>query len=359
MGLETCVGSPLKYSGTPTGMACRSDAVCSRPKHDGSNVSRNGGDRPSAEPVTPFPDALGARILVVDDERFSGESVAGMLTDLGHQPTVATDWASALDSFNARTDLVLLDLVMPGVDGLKLAALMRERSESYVPIVFLTGRSDDESKERALLAGGDDFLVKPVSRLELRVRVTAMLRIRRLTQRLHARAHVDPLTSVGNRRAFDEALQRRCAESTRYRRSFSLVLLDVDYFKQVNDTYGHAVGDEVLMILADVLRDGVRSTDQLFRYGGEEFAVLAPETEIEGALTLAERLRVGFRLATRRCPAGRQTLSAGVASTNGTGAFDRRRLLKAADDALYRAKGAGRDRVMAADPVSRLKDVSG
>jgi len=186
-----------------------------------------------------------------------------------------------------------------------------------------------------------------------------MLRIRRLTQRLHARAHVDPLTSVGNRRAFDEALQRRCAESTRYRRSFSLVLLDVDYFKQVNDTYGHAVGDEVLMILADVLRDGVRKADQIFRYGGEEFAVVAPETEIDGAMILAERLRVGFRLATRRCPAGRQTLSAGVASTNGTGAFDRRRLLKAADDALYRAKGAGRDRVMAADPVSRLKDVSG
>lgn len=309
--------------------------------------------------MTPIVDAPGARILVVDDDRLASERVGQMLTDLGHEPVLATDWASALDAFDARTDLVLMDMVMPKVDGLKLAALIRERSELYVPIVFLTGRSDDESKERALLAGGDDFLVKPVSALELRVRVTAMLRIRRLTQRLHARAQVDPLTSVGNRRAFDEALQRRCAEGSRYRRPFSLILLDVDHFKEVNDTYGHAVGDDVLMILADVLRDGVRNADQVFRYGGEEFAVLAPETELDGAMILAERLRVAFRLATRRSAAGRRTLSAGVAAAEGADAFDPRRLLKAADDALYRAKDAGRDRVMAAEPLPRLKDVSG
>lgn len=309
--------------------------------------------------MAPLSDAPGAHILIVDDDRVAGERVAGMLTALGHHPVVATDWTSALDAFDARTDLVLLDMVMPKVDGLKLAALIRERSEIYVPIVFLTGRSDDESKERALVAGGDDFLVKPVGRLELRVRATAMLRIRRLTQRLHARAHVDPLTRVGNRRAFDEALGRRCAEGARYRRPFSLILMDVDHFKRVNDTHGHAVGDDVLRILADVLRDGVRNADQVFRYGGEEFAVLAPETGLEGATILAERLRVSFRLATRRCAAGRQTLSAGVAATDAVGPLDPRRLLKAADDALYRAKEAGRDRVAKVQAPARLQDVSG
>lgn len=291
--------------------------------------------------------ATGARILIVDDDELTANRVASLLVEFGHVPRVATDWSEALDLFDQDTDLVLLDMVMPKVDGLKLAPLLRERSRSYVPIVFLTASDNDAARERALNAGADDFVTKPVRKLELKVRITAMLRIRALTKSLHRGAHVDPLTNIGNRRAFDDALARRCDESRRYQRHFSLIMLDIDFFKAINDTFGHAVGDDVLVVLSGVLRDGVRSADQVFRYGGEEFAVIAPETGYEGAMILAERLRVGFRIASRKSAAGRRTLSAGVASTEGVEVVEPRQMLKHADDALYHAKHAGRDCVVA------------
>lgn len=291
--------------------------------------------------------APGARILIVDDDALTASRVAELVREFGHVPLVAHDWSEAIEKFDKHTDLVLLDMVMPKVDGLKLAPLLRERSESYVPIVFLTGRDNDEARERALHAGADDFVTKPVRRLELKVRITAMLRIRALTKSLHRGAHVDPLTNIGNRRAFDDALARRCDESRRYQRHFSLILLDIDFFKQINDTFGHAIGDDVLVQLSGVLREGVRGADQVFRYGGEEFAVIAPETGYEGAMILAERLRVGFRIASRKGPAGRRTLSAGVASTEGVELVEPREMFKHADDALYHAKHAGRDCVIA------------
>ena len=291
--------------------------------------------------------APSARILIVDDDELTANRVAAILVELGHVPVVATDWAEALSRFGEDTDLVLLDMVMPKVDGLKLAPLLRERSRSYVPVVFLTGRDSDADRERALHAGADDFIAKPVRAIELKVRVTAMLRIRALTKSLHRGAHVDPLTNIGNRRAFDDALARRCDESRRYQRPFSLIMLDIDHFKAINDTFGHTVGDDVLVLLSGVLRDGVRCADQVFRYGGEEFAVIAPETGYEGAMILAERLRVGFRVASRTCAAGRRTLSAGVASTEGIELVEPRQMLKHADDALYHAKHAGRDCVIA------------
>ncbi|MEM9070077.1 MAG: diguanylate cyclase [Myxococcota bacterium] len=289
-----------------------------------------------------------ARILVIDDDRYSGAHVAQMLRALGHEPLVATDWSEAISLFDESIDLVLLDMVMPKVGGLKLAPLLRERSVSYVPIVFLTGRDDDESRQRALAASGDDYLVKPVSAIDLQIRVTAMLRIRRLTQRLHARAQIDALTGVGNRRAFDDVLERYCSVANRYHRPFSLVIVDVDHFKAINDTFGHSVGDEVLVLLGQVLREGVRNADEVFRYGGEEFAIVAPETLEDGAMILAERIRSSFSVVTRACAAGRQTLSAGIATARPLLTCDRRLLFKAADDALYRAKRRGRDRVITA-----------
>ncbi|MCB9658913.1 MAG: response regulator [Polyangiales bacterium] len=133
------------------------------------------------------------RILIVDDEPLIAARVATMLEQLGHVPIVAHDWSSALVAYDDDVDLVLLDLVMPKVDGFKLARLVRSRSKVYTPIVFLTGRTDDQARQKALEAGGDDFLVKPITPLDLRVRVTAMLRIRRLTQALVRQTSADPL----------------------------------------------------------------------------------------------------------------------------------------------------------------------
>lgn len=297
-------------------------------------------------------DAPGATILVVDDELLVARRVAEMLRELGHEPRIATSWSEALAAFDEQVDLVLLDLIMPAVDGLKLAGLLRQRQTTYTPIVFLTGRGDDATKERALDAGGDDFLVKPVTLLELRVRTTAMLRIRRLTLALHAQATVDALTGVGTRRAFESALERRNTETRRYRRPFSVLLLDIDHFKLVNDNHGHDVGDDVLRSLGATLCSCVRGADQAFRYGGEEFAIILPETPSEGATALAERIRKVFRAVTTDTVAGAQTLSVGIATAtdedDAARALDTTALLKQADTALYEAKDAGRDRVVTA-----------
>ncbi len=185
-----------------------------------------------------------------------------------------------------------------------------------------------------------------------------MVRIRRLTQALHAQARSDALTRVGNRRAFNEALDRRCAEAARYDRPLALLLSDADHFKRVNDTYGHDTGDDVLRLMSQAIVDSVRTSDRTFRYGGEEFAVLAPGTRRGGAIILAERLRTAFREASRDSVAGVQTLSVGVAVIEGTKALAPRHVIRMADHALYRAKSRGRNRVCAFDRVRREQDYS-
>lgn len=293
-------------------------------------------------------DQQGARILIVDDEPLITARVAEMLAELGHVAVVAHDWSSALQAYDHTIDLVLLDLIMPKVDGFKLARLVRARGTIYTPIVFLTGRADDQARQKALEAGGDDFLVKPISTLDLRVRVTAMLRIRRLTEALHRQATVDALTGVGNRHALETALQQRVAEGGRYRRPWSLALFDADHFKRVNDEHGHEVGDDVLRAAGETFRTRIRTCDLAFRFGGEEFVVILPETTGEGALVLAERLRAEFARLSASTAAGAQTLSCGIAPVIEAGETAKA-VLARADQALYRAKQEGRDRSIVAE----------
>ena len=161
--------------------------------------------------------APGARILIVDDDELTANRVASLLVEFGHVPRVATEWSEALDMFDDDTDLVLLDMVMPKVGGLKLAPLIRERSRSYVPVVFLTASDNDVARERALNAGADDFVTKPVRKLELKVRITAMLRIRALTKSLHrpaSRAPCRPPRPARVRRRARPTLRRKPALST-------------------------------------------------------------------------------------------------------------------------------------------------
>lgn len=298
--------------------------------------------------------AEGARVLIVDDERLGARATADMVEALGHEPVLAHTWTSALQSFTRTPiDLVLMDALMPTVDGFKLTRLLREHATSFVPIVFITGLADREARERAAAAGADDLLTKPVDEVELRIRLSTMLRIRGLTQALEDRtraldrlAKVDPLTGLLNRRVLNDDLPTELARARRYRRALSLFMLDVDHFKAVNDRHGHDVGDQVLSGLGELLRSTLREADRAYRYGGEELTVLAPETGSERALELAERIRAGFESTTLDAPGGPQTLSIGVAEvTTFADAPDAPTLIRAADRALYRAKRSGRNRV--------------
>lgn len=298
-------------------------------------------------------DALPAHVLVVDDDAASASVIADTVGQLGYRVTVCHGWTDALRVFGqADVDLVLMDAVMPGVDGFRLTRLLRARSTSYVPIVFLTGLADRNARERGVAAGADDFLTKPVDALELKVRLTAMLRIRSLTRDLEARsralarlATVDALTGVGNRRGFDEMLPRELRAVGNQSRSTALLLLDIDHFKAVNDNFGHTVGDALLGFLGQLLDQFAGGTTQCFRYGGEEFAILVRDTNSTTALELGERIRRAFAGQTGHATvAGPCTLSIGVVSSEQFGRLpDATAFVAAADAALYRAKALGRN----------------
>lgn len=289
-----------------------------------------------------------AKVLVVDDDKPGSAQVAKMIEKLGHEALLAHAWTQALQLFTAHEfDLVLMEAVMPSVDGYKLTRILRERSGSYVPIVFVTGLSNATARRRAVDAGADDIIQKPVDETELSIRLVSMLRIRRLTKALEDKSEVlaraaryDGLTDLLNRRSLDERLPEEVARARRYGRDLTLMMVDVDHFKNINDTRGHDGGDEVLRTLARVLRSCARATDLVYRYGGEEFLILATETPAAGAVRLAERVRAAFAAATG------ETMSVGVASLSQLAAnVDGSALRNTADAALYAAKKAGRDRV--------------
>src|SRR5690606_9270910 len=172
----------------------------------------------------------------------------------GHRGLVAHSWTEALQAFMSNAvDLVLMDAIMPSVDGFKLTRILRERARTYVPIVFLTGLTDDDVRRRCVEAGADDLLAKPVDEAELRTRLVAMLRIRRLmltleqkNQMLDALARVDSLTGLLNRRALDDQLSLEVARAQRSGRATRLWMIDADHFQRATDAHGHAVGDRLL-----------------------------------------------------------------------------------------------------------------
>jgi diguanylate cyclase (GGDEF)-like protein len=300
------------------------------------------------------------RILVLDDDRSVRQLLARMLGEFGYEPVVASNWTEALRLFrDDPPDLVLLDIMMPGVDGFKMAKMFRSAGGAFVPIILLTALEDLESKRRGMAAGADDFLSKPVSPLELQIRVSSMLRIKVLTDQL-ARANAqlaelavtDALTGLYNRRYLYQQIEREFARAQRYKRPLACLMLDLDHFKAVNDTYGHQVGDRVLTLVGDVLRASLRNTDMAARFGGEEFVILAPETPAEACLVVAERIR--SRIAEQSAAANgeipRVTVSIGVCTTEHPQASVQDELVRLADEALYRAKESGRDRVVVASP---------
>jgi two-component system, cell cycle response regulator len=295
----------------------------------------------------------GARILIVDDEPVQRRAMARIVEEWGATPLQAKDFAEAMRLRRERDpDIVLLDVVMPQVDGYKVAQMLK-RDAKFMPIILLTGLEDLESKRRGLAAGADEFLTKPVNSFELQIRVSSMLRIKKLTdelatanEKLTALATTDPLTGLANRRVLLDRLAHEFERAKRYRKPLACLMVDIDHFKRVNDTYGHPVGDKVIVQVASAIHGTIRSTDLAGRYGGEEFGVIALETGLGGGVALGERIRreVG-RLFSQESDVPKVTVSIGVATTDrASEAADA--LLKSADEALYTAKREGRDRVV-------------
>lgn len=305
------------------------------------------------------PDGQHGRVLIVDDSPVVRALVGGYLRDAGFSVEEADNGADALRRLESRTfDVIITDLRMPELDGFGLLEAVKRRG-SGPEVILLTGTHahDMGSAIRALRLGAHDFLTKPPSgpdEVILTVdRAVEKKRLReanaRLMREFEALSRIDPLTGALNRGVFDEALRREAVRARRYQFPLSLVMLDLDHFKAINDNHGHRVGDGTLQQFVVRLATVFRETDAIHRYGGEEFSVLLPHTGREGALDAARRV-VQVTGSTPFVIGGVSldvTVSAGVATARQED-LDGVELVTRADVALYEAKRAGRNCAVAA-----------
>ncbi len=247
--------------------------------------------------------------------------------------------------------LIVLDMDMPGMDGFEVLRRLKEHSRTHqIPVIVLSGLHSPRDKVTAFDLGAIDYITKPFEITELRVRMRSALRLHQLVQMLEQKAQIDGLTGLWNRAYFDSRWQEESSRASRHLRSLSVAMLDVDHFKSVNDTYGHAAGDTVLSTLARTLVRECRQTDIVCRVGGEEFALLMPDTGPTDARDVCERIRATLEgLTWPRHPERRVTVSIGVVGSASPGVTSPGEWLEIADRNLYAAKQAGRNRVVMTD----------
>lgn len=301
-------------------------------------------------------------ILILDDSKFNLELLKRRLGKL-YNIIAATDPKEGIEiALEKKPSLILLDVMMPGISGHDICRILKSNDETKtIPIVFLTAKGDVEDKVAGLEAGGDDYVTKPYNVSELIARINVHIRLKetqdqlkqlledkdRLIEQLEKLSLHDGLTDVYNRKYLEDYLEKSFEECRRYGMALSVIITDIDHFKRVNDTYGHQVGDEVLKKFVKRINDNIRKADVLARYGGEEFVIVMKNTEVEGAITLAEKLREIIQ----NCPFEvdgykiELTASFGIACMNNNNYANSTQLIRDADMCLYKAKNSGRNRV--------------
>ncbi|MFZ4573705.1 MAG: diguanylate cyclase [Phycisphaerales bacterium] len=297
---------------------------------------------PDAKPV----------VLVIDDSvdvhrllraRLSQEELSFISAYSGAEGLVAAE--------RMQPSLITLDLNMEGMDGFEVLKQLKAKSiTQQIPVIILSTQASRDDKVKAFDLGAVDYIAKPFEFTELRVRVRSAIRVYQLVQMLAQKAKVDGLTGLWNRAFFDGRWTEEFARSSRYAQPLSVMLLDCDRFKSINDDFGHPAGDALLQGLARIIQRECRQTDLACRYGGEEFIVIMPSTGCEEATVLAERIRVGIEAATWPRHAQRKvTISIGVAGCSGAPALSAEAWIEVVDQNLYRAKKEGRNRVISSE----------
>ncbi len=282
------------------------------------------------------------RLLIVDDEASFCQFLETLLSAKGYQVVTETDSDNVMALLQGRRfDVLLLDLVMPKIHGLELLERIREHW-NVLPILIVTGHGGGDATLEAMRRGATDFVTKPVdvSHLDLRIRAAYDLeQARRL-------ANTDGLTGLYNHRYLHQRLEQEIERGERYSRRLSLVMADIDHFKDYNDSFGHRGGDAILIAVAETLREVSRASDIIARYGGDEFIVVLPETPADEARVMAERARQQIEELPTPGGDGSKgvTLSLGVASLSPI-ISSKEALIESADSALYEAKRSGRNRV--------------
>ena len=300
--------------------------------------------------------AEGGRVLVVDDNARQAAVIAEALGQ-EHRVTVETDADKALTAIKGPLDLIIVNVTADAFDGLRIVALSKSGDARRAPILAVVDPQDRARMVKALELGATDILPRPIDAEELSARAKTQIRRKRYSDFLREKldyslemAVTDALTGLHNRRYMAGQLQALVNRAVHGGSSVAVLLMDIDHFKSVNDSFGHDAGDEVLTEFAVRLATNVRAVDLPCRMGGEEFVVVMPGAELEDAHRVAERIRRDVASAPFRIMGGREslsiTISIGVAATNGMGDTPEQ-LMKRADEGVYEAKAGGRNKVIA------------
>jgi len=299
------------------------------------------------------------RVLVVDDDENYIFLVGRILKSMNHEVVSAMNGQAAWELIQAeQIPFVITDWMMPDLDGAELVRQIRAANfPYYVYTILLTAKQTKNDVVGGLDAGADDYIIKPFDMNEMRARIAIgerilglETRLRETMVKLEEQASHDSLTGLFNRRALYDLIDQEMARSLRDGHFISLVMIDIDHFKEINDQFGHLVGDEMLCLVSQTIQDCKRHYDQVGRWGGEEFLIVLPSTGLQAASQVAERIRQAIAAIDRDVPGGGKAhvrASFGVASTEHQGLVTFNALLQQADEALYEAKQSGRNRICA------------
>lgn len=306
------------------------------------------------------------KILLVEDSATLRHAMSQYISEAGHTPLIARSGEEALQLLeDTPVDLIIMDVEMPGLNGFETTRLIREwLGGHWIPIIFVTGKNEDESYREGIEAGGDDYLIKPVSPVIIKAKIRAMARIAemrdqlsQLNAELEALSQLDSLTQILNRRTFNEQANQHWRLAVRHQTPTSVLMIDVDHFKPYNDHYGHPAGDRCLKQITQAIKGCLqRPSDLLGRYGGEEFIALLPETDRAGARHIAECVNRAIRelsLEHRHSPVAQYvTVSIGGATCSHSMGHTLEEVIKCADRALYKIKHNGRDSALIEEVAS-------
>jgi diguanylate cyclase (GGDEF)-like protein len=302
-----------------------------------------------------------AKILVIDDSAFETKHVKALLEKDNHEVRVAENGTQGMKMIKLEhPDLILLDLILPDISGREVCRWAKLNAETQsIPIIILTARTEVKERVAGLEEGANDYVTKPCDDAELKARIAAVLREKTLRDQLKMKnqeyeelmrkfermAITDPVTGLFNRRRFEEVLAQEFERYRRYGTPFACLMIDVDHFKTINDTYGHDVGDLVLKETAQTIQGEIRGVDTVARYGGDEFAVLLSQQKREEAVKAAGRILKNVRqLRFKEMKKGEKiTLSIGISALPDPDLKEMDQIVQCADYALYKAKKKGRD----------------
>ncbi|MCX7709382.1 MAG: diguanylate cyclase [Clostridia bacterium] len=292
---------------------------------------------------------MSSKILIVDDNSLITKSVTRILENEGYTVCSTGKGKGVLElTYELKPDLILLDIILPDIDGFEVCRQLKSESTvEDIPIIMITSKTDGNDLKKALELGAFDYIKKPIDKVEVAARVQSALRFKQYHDNLKEMATKDALTGTYNHALLVELLEKELEKKKRKGGSVAFCMLDIDFFKKINDTFGHLTGDAVLKELARILTGMLRNSDIVGRYGGEEFGIVLPDIDAESTARLCERIRNSIKehiFKTRESEI-KITVSMGVSFLPAGAAVGCAEMIKKADDALYRAKQNGRNRV--------------